>query len=78
MSTAETDNDKHEQDAQEFVRAVDTILIEGLRLSKEEHPDIFRKRSELLHDLRGLLSDAHWRGRKAEQKRLRQQLDEML
>jgi len=62
--------DNHEADAVEFVKKIDKILIEGMKLSQEEYLVVFPNRQALISDMRTLLSDSHWIGTKRERERM--------
>ena len=64
------DDDNHEADFQELVRDLDTFLVEGLRLSHEGCPDVFRIRGGLMRRLRGLLMDHAYVAERRERARI--------
>lgn len=50
-------NDEHETSGNDFVQQLEVLLVTGLRLSREEHLDIFRDRDSIVRGLRRLLED---------------------
>jgi hypothetical protein len=50
-------DEEHEAASQAFVRELDSLLVAGLKLSREEHATIFRERDRLIRTLSGLLAD---------------------
>ena len=67
-------DDAHETAGREFVRELDGILISGLRLSREDHPVIFRDRDRLVRTLRCLLEDQAWTSERRERQRVREKI----
>ena len=67
-------DDEHEAAGREFVRELDVILVAGLRLSREDHPAIFRDRDRLVRTLRCLLEDHAWTAERRERQRVREKI----
>lgn len=63
-------DDEHEAAGREFVQELDALLIDGLKLSREEHPKIFRGRDRLWNRVRCLLDDERYKASKREQQRV--------
>jgi hypothetical protein len=66
--------DEHTADVRTFVDGVDAILIDGLRLSREAHPNIFRASNELERKLRHLLEDHAWTAARSECQRIKERI----
>ena len=67
-----------EEATREFLQRIDHVLIDGLRLSEEKHPDIFEERRKLAFYLNALLLDQRNLGAEAEEKRMWGRLETML
>ena len=65
---------EHEAAAREFVRELDMLLIAGLKLSREESPDIFRARDRLVHRVRHLLDDERYTSANRERQRIKEKI----
>jgi hypothetical protein len=61
---------EYELTSRSFVRELDALLVEGLRLSRKEHPNIFLGRDRLLNRVRCLLDDERYRASYREQRRI--------
>ena len=66
--------DEHEAAANEFVRELDALLLAGLKLSKEEHPDIFRERERLMRKLRHLFEDQSYNASRRTRREIRERI----
>ncbi len=64
--------EQHEDDAQKLVAGLDELLREVA----PQVPGVFKKRNELVTELRGLLADAREMGARAEAERIRDRLIE--
>ncbi|HSX22858.1 MAG TPA: hypothetical protein VLE97_08815 [Gaiellaceae bacterium] len=64
----------HEAASHEFVQELDAILVEGLRLSQEQHPKIFMRRDKLVRVLWRLMEDHGWNAEQRERERLKKHL----
>lgn len=64
-------DDQHDAAAREFVRELNVLLCTGLKLSPEDHPDIFRERERLVHTLAGLFVDQSYIAARKERDRIR-------
>lgn len=71
-------DDEHETAGQEFAQKLDELLVAGLRLSREDHPAIFRGRDQLLRALRGLLQDHGYVAERRELARIREKIKKEL
>lgn len=71
---ARPSDDEHEAAGREFVRELDVLLVAGLKLSRDEHPDIFRDRDLILRHLRNLLEDHAYTAARRERHRIRNQI----
>lgn len=67
-------DEEHEAAAQALVRELDVLLVAGLKLSREDHPDIFRDRDSIQRHLRGLLEDHAYIVARRERHRIRNQI----
>lgn len=67
-------DDEHEAAAREFARELDVLLVAGLKLSREDHPDIFRDRDRLPRTPRGLFEDQAYTAARRERHRIRNQI----
>lgn len=67
-------DDEHEAAGREFARELDALLVEGLRLSREEHPSIFRGRDRLLHRVRSLLDNERYTAACRERQRIKERI----
>ena len=67
-------NDEHETAGREFVQELDALLIEGLRLSREMHPNIFRGRDRLVRRMYSLLDDERYTAARRERQRIKEQI----
>ena len=68
----------HEEAALEFLKQIDALLVEGLKLSPEQHTKVFRDRNRLVDQLRELLTHQTWLGQREAQdlrNRIRKELD---
>lgn len=70
--------EEHEQAGSEFVRRLDTLLIEALGVSSKEHVDIFRDRQNLVLTLRRLLEDHAYVAAQRELARIRAKINKDL
>jgi len=70
--------DEHEQAGREFVQQLDALLADGLRLSREKHPDIFQRRNQLTWTLRRLLEDHAYVAAQRELARVRDKIKKEL
>ena len=70
--------EEHEAAGQEFMRELDTLLVAGLKLSREEHATIFRERDRLIRTLSGLLADQSYTAARRERHRIRNKIAEDL
>lgn len=68
-----TDNE-HEAACQAFVRVLDVLLLAGLKLSREEHPSVFRERDRLVRTLHGLLEDQAYLAARSERQRIKERI----
>lgn len=57
--------------AQRIIRELDVLLLASLKLSREEHPAIFRDRDSILRKLRRLLEDQAYTAARRERHRIR-------
>ena len=64
-------DEQHEVAGREFVRELDVLLLAGLKLSREEHPSIFRDRDRLVRTLRHLFEDQAYTAARRERHRIR-------
>ena len=64
-------DDEHEVASREFVRELDALLLAGLKLSLEEHPNIFRERDRLTRTLRQLFEDQAYTAARCERQRIK-------
>lgn len=67
-------NDEHETAGREFIQELDALLIEGLRLSREEHPSLFRGRDRLVRRMYSLLDDERYTAARRERQRIKEQI----
>jgi hypothetical protein len=67
-------DDEHEAAGQKFVRELDVLLLAGLKLSREEHPSIFRGRDRLVSMLRHLFEDQAYTAARRERHRIRDKI----
>jgi hypothetical protein len=67
-------SDEHEAAALEFVRALDALLIDGLKLSREGHPNIFHERESLMRTLRHLFEDQRYIAARSERQRIKDKI----
>ena len=58
----------HEENYRVFVDTLDALLVDGLRLSREAHADMFGKRTALLRLLHDLFDDERFLARRSERK----------
>lgn len=65
---------EHDAAAREFGRQLDVVLLAGLKLTREEHPSIFRDREQLLRALRHLLEDQSYTAARHERHRIRDKI----
>ena len=65
---------EHEAAGQEFVRALDVLLIAGLKLSRAEHPSIFHERDRLMSTLRYLFEDQAYTAARRERHQIRDKI----
>lgn len=65
---------EHEAAGQDFVRELDVLLVAGLKLSREEHANIFRERDRLIRTLSGLLADQSYTAARRERHRVRDKI----
>jgi hypothetical protein len=70
--------DEHEQAGREFVQQLDALLADGLRLSREAHPEVFQRRDQLTRTLRRLFEDHAWVVAQRELARIRNKIDKEL
>lgn len=71
-------DEEHRVAGQDFVRDLDVLLVEGLKLSREEHPDMFRERDRLIRTLSALLADQSYTAARRERHRIRNKIVEDL
>lgn len=71
-------DEEHEVAGQDFVRELDVLLLAGFKLSREEHPSIFRERDRLVRILRGLFEDQAYTAARRERHRIRNKIAEDL
>ena len=69
---------EHEAAGQEFARELDVLLLAGLKLSREEHPSIFRERERLMCTLHHLFEDQAYTAARRERHRIRNKIAEEL
>lgn len=67
-------DDEHETAGSEFVRELDVLLLAGLKLSREEHPNIFRERDRLVRTLRHLFEDQAYVAARSERQRIKERI----
>lgn len=71
-------DDEHEAAGREFVQELDALLLAGLRLAREEHPQIFHNRDQLVRSLRYLLEDHVFIAERRERQRIREKITKEL
>jgi hypothetical protein len=62
----------------EFVRKLDAILVDALRLAKDAHPAIWRDRNNLLSMLRHVFEDVRYSAARRELARIREKITKEL
>lgn len=67
-------DEEHEAAGTAFVQALDSLLVEGLRLSAGDHSSIFRERDVLVRRLRHLLEDHAYVAERRERARIRERI----
>ncbi len=76
-ASMDPDSDKKDE-LVEFSEALDNFLIETVKLSAEEYPDVFSKRHELFNALRRALDNVRWHAREAEGRRIKEKMEELI
>lgn len=72
---SDTENrDRIEKAGQELRTAIDHLLIDALKLSEVEHPDIFRGRDTIVREYRLLVEDHGYESARAERKRVLEEI----
>jgi hypothetical protein len=64
-------DEEHEANALMFVRGLDALLVDSLRLSREDQPNLFHERDRLLNRLRQLCDDERYIAALRERHRIR-------
>ncbi len=67
-------DEEHEAAGREFVGELDALLVKSLKLSREEHANVFRERDRLLQRLRHLFDDVRYTAMRQERHRIRNQI----
>lgn len=70
--------DAHEAAGRAFVVAMDKLILESLKLTREDYPQIFHDRDRLARQFRELLRDHAWHAAEEEKQRLHRRIDEVL
>jgi hypothetical protein len=71
-------DDEHEAAAQTLIRNIDELLVTGLRLSREEQPNVFRARDLILRKFHHLLEDHGYTIARRERHRVRDRINKEL
>jgi hypothetical protein len=67
-------DDEHEAAAQSLIRDIDELLVTGLRLTREDQPNVFRARDLVLRKFRLLLEDHTYTVARRERHRVRDRI----
>lgn len=69
---------RHEEHAQAIVAEIDSLLIDALKLSREDHLGIFRHRDEIFRSFRALLHENTYRARQSARAAIRDEIAKLL
>lgn len=65
---------EHEAAALDLMREIDVLLVEGLKLSREDHSGIFRDRERIMRTLRHLFEDQAYTAARRERQRIKDRI----